>query len=428
MRILHTSDWHLGVSTGPASRHQEQAWFLEWLLDTLEREKIDALVVAGDVFDSMHPSAEARELYYRTLASVGRTGVRNIVVVGGNHDSPSHLDAPRALLEAVDVHVVGGVPTSEDRLDRMLAPLRARGSDAVAAICLSVPYVHEYRLGIRTTDLDRDKTRTAFKSAFANLYKDLADHAEVRYPGVPIIATGHLTMGFDAKREDYPQEIHQVGTIEGLPAELLDSRIQYTALGHIHRCYPIADSTAWYSGSPIPYSLTEMAAARQVLVVDLNSEKEVQVVRIEVPRSRDLVQLVGSPEGILADLASLTWSTPLPPLVHVRVLTKMAEPGLLQRLHEAAASHDQQGRPILVEVQQRDLEVQGDGLASTVPSLDTLKPGEVFGLMCDARHFEGEERRQLEAAFNEVASASPETLEEMLAAIELPPAAQGDAS
>jgi DNA repair protein SbcD/Mre11 len=428
VRILHTSDWHLGVSTGPESRIAEQRWFLDWLLQELKRQEIDALLVAGDVFDSMHPTAEAASLYFRFLARVGDAGVRDVVVVGGNHDSPSHLDAPRALLHEVNVHVVGGVPTADDRLNRMIAPLRARGSDNVAAVCLAVPYVHEYRLGIRTSDADPEKTRAAFKAAFAELYSTLADEAIERFGDLPLVATGHLTMGSKVRREDYPQEIHQVGTIEGLPVDILDPRIQYTALGHIHRCMPIQGSTAWYCGTPIPYDLPEMAVPRKVLVVDLDSESEAHVEPIEVPRRRDLLQLVGTPEAVLVELAELDWSTPLPPLVQVHIQTNMAEPGLPTRMHEALASHDKQKRPVLIKVQQRSPDIDVDAPSPVVKSLKELTPNDVFSLMCDTQKLHGDDRQQVEAAFRTVASASPETLKEMLRAIELPPTPPGDES
>ena len=428
VRILHTSDWHLGVSTGPASRMDEQAWFLDWLLNTLQERAVDALVIAGDVFDTMQPPAEAQKLYFRFLSRVGAAGVRNVVVVGGNHDSASRLDAPRALLETVDVHVVGGVPVAEDRLEQMIAPLRARGSDDIVAVCLTVPYVHEYRLGIRTTDLDRDQTRAAFRAAFSTLYTQLADHAEARFPGLPIIATGHLTMGLGAKRGDYPQEIHQVGTIEGLPTDILDKRIRYTALGHIHRCFPIPESSAWYCGTPIAYALTEMEVPRRVLVTDVDSG---DVERVEVPRQRDLVQIVGTPEAVLSGLAALSWTTDLPPLVYAVVETQMAEPGLDRRLHEALAAHDQRSRPVLVERKTRWAGADDDSTEDQTVlggrSLDELEPRQVFALMCDAQQVVGEDRTQLESAFEAVAGADPQALLDMLADIELPMAALGDA-
>ena len=171
-----------------------------------------------------------------------------------------------------------------------------------------------------------------------------------------------------------------------------------------------------------------MSPARQVLIVDIEGEAEACVERVEVPQCRDLVELVGMPEAVLAALVGLRWSTRLPPLVHVYVETKMAEPGLNRRLHEASASHDTRGCPGLVEVRQQASEIERDGMALAAPTLEELEPGEVFGLMCDATKLSDDDRRQLEAAFATVASASHETMEDMIEAIELPPTARGDRS
>lgn len=422
MRVLHTSDWHLGVSTGPASRTQEQEWFLAWLLEALDEQQVDVLLVAGDVFDSMHPSAEAQALYFRFLARVPATGVRDVVIVGGNHDSATRLDAPRALLQQVNVHVIGGVPPEGGREQRLVVPLRRRGQDDPAAVCLAVPYVHEYRLGVRTTDLDRAATRAAFRTAFADLYRGLADDAAARFPGLPLLATGHLTLGLGARREDYPQEIHQVGTIEGLPTDILDPRIDYTALGHIHRGYPIEGGAAWYSGTPVALSLTEAASPRRVLRVDVEAGQPPVVQPIEVPIARDLVALTGAPDDVLEQLSALSWTTRLPPLVHVRVQTELPEPGLVRRLHEALPGDDDR-RPVLVEVQQRAPEQEQPTTVATTHSLDELRPGQVFDLLCDARQLSDELREPLQSAFSTVASIDEATLQEMIDAIELPPSA-----
>ena len=428
MRILHTSDWHLGLSTGPASRAGEQAAFLDWLLLQIDEHAVDVLLVAGDVFDSMHPPAEAQALYYGFLARVAATGLRDVVVVGGNHDSASRLDAPAAVLQALRAHVVGGVPPVDGPRERMIAPLRARGSDEVVAACLAVPYVHEYRLGVRTSDLDRDRTRADFREAFSSLYSDLADAAEALHPGVPLVATGHLTLGTGSTPDDYPMEIHQVGRLEGLPVAILDPRIRYAALGHIHRAYPVADSVARYCGSPVPYSLTEMSTHRRVLLVDVDPVGAVDVQGLEVPRQRDLLQLVGSPDEVLDQLRDLRWDTPLPPLVHVRVVVPLAEPGLLNRLHEAAATHPLGARPVLVEVQQRAPEADLQHPSAVPPPLESLRPEQVFALICDGRGLQGEDRDRLVAAFNTVASADAATLQAMLDDVYVPPTTPGSAS
>lgn len=416
MRILHTSDWHLGISTGFAalSRRDEQRQFLDWLLLLLQERKLDTLVVAGDIFDSMHPSSDALELYYRFLARIPATGLRQVVIVGGNHDSAAQLNAPRALLQAVDVQVLGGLPPKDEGRDGMLAPLKARGSEEVQAVCLAVPYVHEYKLGIRTTDLDVKTTRADFRAAFSKLYTELADRAEELYPGRPILATGHLTLGGEAKRGDYPQEIHQVGNIEGLPPDILDPRIRYAALGHIHRCYPIKGSTAWYSGSPISYSLNEGAANRRVLLVEIPDQGPAKVEPITVPQSRELLQLKGSPEQVLSAFIALSWSTALPPLVHALVETNQAEPGFEKQLRESVGERPEERRPILVQLKQQRPKEEEPLEAPEPLSLDSLDPGQVFGLLCDAQKLEGQDRDRLEGAFASIASADPESFDEML--------------
>jgi exonuclease SbcD len=291
-----------------------------------------------------------------------------------------------------------------------------------------VPYVHEYRLGIRTTELDAAAIRSEFAAAFARLYRELASHAQGRFPAAPLVATGHLTLGLDATRADYPQEIHQVGTIEGLPVDLLDPRIRYAALGHIHRCYPVRRPSAWYSGSPIAYSLTETRQPRRVLLVDLDAEPAVAVTPIEVPHDREMVEIVGSPAEVEAALGALAWSTRLPPLVHVTVVSPVAEPGLPRRLHEALAGHDAQRRPVLVEVRQQSPACEGRATPVCGPSLEELEPSEVFARLCDAEQLEGDTRARLEAAFATLASASDETLEQMVTAIDGSPPGLGTPS
>ena len=415
LRILHTSDWHLGLATGAVSRHEDHRRFLDWLIDTLEARKVDALVIAGDVFDTFHPSSEALSSYYGFLARVPATGVQNVVVVGGNHDSPAQLNAPREVLTAMNVHVVGGVPPAGDDRDRLLIPLQPRGSPDPTAVCLGVPFVHEYRLGVRTTDPDPTVVRAAFREAFAGLYTDLVDRAEARFPELPILATGHLTLGTGSRRDDYPQEIHQVGTIEGLPTSIIDDRIRYVALGHIHRAYPVHGSVAQYSGSPIPCSVTEMNAPRQVLIVDLPSEGPAEVQPVDVPVTRGLVTIEGPVQDVLQELRSLTWDTPLPPLVFVQVITDSVVSGLSTQLHECLDAHPESARPALVHVQQRAA-THAEETAAVTPTkaLEELEPSEVFDALLATRTYEDATRSQLRRAFDQIVQVNEDDFSSML--------------
>ncbi len=385
MRILHTSDWHLGLSTGVTSRLEDQQRFLSWLTERLAADEVDLLIVAGDVFDSMQPSSEALSTYYRFLAGLSATGVRDVVIVGGNHDSPSRLEAPRDVLAALNVKVIGTLPRQDESLDSLVIPLRDRQSEEVEAVCLAVPFVHEYRLGVRTTELDRAAVVEAFRERFTELYTGLADRAEELYPGRPIIATGHLVLG-DASRDDYHDEIHQVGFIGGLPLSVLDSRVVYAALGHIHRAWPVIDKRAWYSGSPIPLSVSESTGARKVLLVDLEvtGAAEVSITPVDVPEFRQLREVSGTPEELEVTLRTLTSSAPLPPLLYVRARLKAPEPGLRDRLHSALDGFIDGARPQIVEVR----EVFGEAVMelSGVPpiGLDELTLREVFLRLCQS--------------------------------------------
>jgi len=414
MRILHTSDWHLGIQHGATSRGPDHDRFLAWLEEQLEQQQIDALIVAGDVFDSMQPSADAQGRYYRFLGRVGRTGVAQVVIVGGNHDSASRLDAPTEVLAALDVHLVGGIGASEVSWERCLLPLKDRAGE-VGAVALAVPYVHEFRLGVRTTDLDHAAVRTLFTERFSGLYTWLVDRARERWPGLPIVATGHMTLG-TARREDYPHEIHQVGQIDGLPSTVVDPRIQYTALGHVHRAYPVGpDRRAWYCGSPVALSLPEAASPRKVLVVELDPDPDAMagVTPVEVPAPRALRELRAAPDALVAQIQTLTWTEELAPLLFCRAVTDALPSDLMTRLHDALAGFEEERRPTIVELRQERATPVAVDEQGPPPALQDLRPEEVFATLCRGRGLAQTEG--LDRAFASLCSATDDDFQAMVA-------------
>ncbi len=331
MRILHTSDWHLGASLGPASRESEHAAFLAWLAETLVSQAVDVLVVAGDVFDHAQPSSEAQGMYYRFLAQVsfarlasGGAYPRHVVVTGGNHDSASRLDAPREVLGALSVTVVGGYDPAREA--DLLVPIWSHPGGSILGVVAAVPYVNEYRLGVSARAAS---PQTAAVEAFAGLYGRLADAATAAYPGVPRVTTGHLTCSTrqavtarpeaDAlaiSAEDFPLPVHCVGTLGALPPTIFDPRWDYVALGHIHRCMAPEAGRVWYSGTPVAMGFTELSP-RQVLLVDLDGPGSApRVTGLTPPALRRLERLRGPPDTVLARLSELARSeTPLAPLI-----------------------------------------------------------------------------------------------------------------
>mgnify|MGYP001070259936 CR=1 FL=1 len=416
MRLLHTADWHLGISTGPISRAEDHDRFLDWLLDRLSVDEVDVLLVAGDVFDTMQPSADALRRYYRFLARIAATGISQVVVVGGNHDSASRLQAPAPVLESLDVHVVGGVGPGTLEDDTCVVPLRDRAGE-VRAVALAVPYIHEFRLGVRTTELDRSEARGAFVERFTQVYRSLTDRAEASWPGVPVVALGHMTVGEGTDRDEYPQEIHQVGTIDALPPDVFDPRIRYVALGHIHRCRPTdASRRAWYSGTPVATSLNE-TSTRKVLLVELDEETgNVSEVRTsEVPASRALLEIEGAPDVLVERVGGLRWDEPLPPLLFLRAVTDHMPSDLQSRLQEALGAHPEDGRPAIVELRQlRETELP-ESEARPQAGLDTLTPPQVFEALLRARGFSDAD--DLVSAFSELRSMTEDDVEAACARI-----------
>jgi len=351
MRLLHTSDWHLGVSFHEQSRSEEQAHFLEWLLTAVEEHEVDALVVAGDVFDTANPPAEAQSLYYQFLAKLGARGgrgrggaERQVIVVGGNHDSPARLDAPREVLACLSATVVGGHDPDRAKEPRaavaalqtdcgVLVPLRNAAGE-VSVVVAAVPFLSEYRLGARGFEAGAEEQRASVHEVFRVAYTHLADRAEAAFPGARLVATGHLTVlakaGAKPTEEDaIPAEINRVGTLGALAPEVFDERFRYVALGHVHRGFSVdAEGRVRYSGTPVQVSAVEGAASRRVLLVDVEPS-EVKVTALPVPQRRRLVTVSGTREEVLAALGEVrAGAGELPPYVVADVAVEGPSPGV----------------------------------------------------------------------------------------------------
>lgn len=353
MRILHTSDWHLGATHCDRPRAAEQEHFLKWLLRAVQEHEVDVVVIAGDVFDTANPPAEALAAYYRFLASLaaleGPTrsgGGRTALVVGGNHDSPARLDAPREPLRALQVHVVGGYDAAradEEHGDAAgaLVPLRGAGGE-VALVVAAVPFLNDWRLGVRGFDATTDEQLGSMHDAFGGVYGRLAERASAAFPGAPLIATGHLTCfaerGRRATEEDaIPNDINRVGTLGAMAPTIFDERYRYVALGHIHRGFAVdGEGRVQYSGTPLQVGTAEGADSRRVLLVDVDAGG-VSVRPLNVPVRRRLLKVHGPLDAVVARLRSLSVGEgELPPYVSVDLELTAPDLGIEKKLREAA--------------------------------------------------------------------------------------------
>jgi exonuclease SbcD len=380
LRILHTSDWHLGHTLHDLPRRHEHASFLRWLLEQLAREQVDALVVAGDVFDTANPSAEAQETLYGFLAAARRAMPElDIVVIGGNHDSAGRLDAPDPLLRALGIRVVGGLPRSGKRVevDRLVVPLRDR-SGAVGAWLAAVPF-------LRAFDLPFVDEGDPLVEGVRRVYDEILTAARAkREPGQALLATGHCYMTGTALSSLSERKVLG-GNQHALPADIFPADVAYVALGHLHLAQTVGGREGVrYSGSPIPLSLAEAPYAHQVVVADLDGADLHEVRSLLVPRAVPIVKVpAGGPRPLDEVLPLLLALPPLDPALapearpylEVEVAVPKPEPSLRRKIEEAIAG--KAARLVRIGVR-----LEGSGLALpdvfTTTSLKDHEAEDVF--------------------------------------------------
>lgn len=301
MRLLHTSDWHLGRRLSDCDRYRTFERFLDWLTTQLCVLSVDTLVVAGDVFDTTTPSHQAQKLYYNFLARLKSTPCRHVVIVAGNHDSPSLLAAPKELLNALNVTVIG---SPGERYDDEVVALRNPQGDLEAVVC-AVPYLRERDIHhYAENDTLRDKDATVIQ-ATAMHYRRVVDRALELFDlssGVPLIATGHL---FAAGCTSQTSERNlYVGSLGLLPASTFPTEIDYLALGHLHHAQPLGGMTCGgYCGSPMAFDFGENQN-KCVKIVDFDG-KSPHVQSIPVPAFDRLRRVEGSFDDIVEAVNAL---------------------------------------------------------------------------------------------------------------------------
>ncbi len=308
MKLLHTSDWHLGRMLYRQKRYEEFSLFLDWLLDTIIDQQIDILLISGDVFDTTTPSNMAQKLYYNFLSRLSVTSCHSSVIIGGNHDSPTFLNAPKALLQAFNVHVIGA--KAEIVEDEVLTLYHDGRPEAI--IC-AVPYLRDRDIrSVEPGETLEDKNIKLAEGMRLH-YEEVCSLAEAKqealskegHPFVPIIAMGHLfAAGGKTVEGDGVRELY-VGSLSHVGSDMFPPSIDYLALGHLHVPQLVGGiSHMRYSGSPIPMGFGEAKQDKQVVLVEFNGT-EPTTSPLLVPSFQQLVRITGSLEDITKTILRL---------------------------------------------------------------------------------------------------------------------------
>ncbi|HBH8227119.1 TPA: exonuclease subunit SbcD [Raoultella ornithinolytica] len=389
MRIIHTSDWHLGQNFYSKSRAAEHSAFLDWLLTSAQAHEVDAIIVAGDIFDTGSPPSYARELYNRFVVQLQQTGCQ-LVVLAGNHDSVATLNESRDILAFLKTTVVASAGHAP-----FILPQR---DGTPGAIFCPVPFLRPRELVTSQAGHSGGEKQQLLLNAISDYYQQQYEAACALRGDrpLPIVASGHLTT-VGASKSDAVRDIY-IGTLEAFPASHFPP-VDYVALGHIHRAQKIGGSDhIRYSGSPIALSFDETGKSKSVNLVTFSDGHLAEVLPLTVPVTQPLAVLKGDFSSISEQLTQ--WrDAPQEPVVWLDIEITSDE-----YLHDIQRKIQAQTEDLPVEVllvhrsrAQRERILAGERRET----LSELQVEEVFERRLAQETLEEAQRLRLTQLFNE---------------------------
>lgn len=403
MKILHTSDWHLGKQLYSIKRYPEFKAFLEWLSSIIQTLNIDLLIVAGDIFDTNTPSLQAQELYYEFLARVHQTQCTHIVVIAGNHDSAYLLETPKTVLKKLNIHVVGNITDNIE--DEVLLIKDSKNNDFVKAIVCAVPYLRDRDIRkAQANESQSDKNQKTIEGIQLHYQKVLTtaknkqDELAKIQAFVPIIATGHLfTAGGKTTENDGVRDLY-IGNLGHIHADMLKGVADYVALGHLHMPQKVANSDVIrYCGSPLAMSFGEANQTKIVCMVEFITDLygiNTQVQEITIPKFQQLHSIKGD------------WSQIQEKITHLK---KSKESYWLEVVYEGKEVRAQLHQEVLRLVENTNLQLlntKNNQLRNTVlnqtttqVSLQSMSENEVFNRLLELKEIPTEQFDELKECY-----------------------------
>lgn len=396
IRILHTSDWHLGSQICGKKRYVEHENFLSWLLSLIEDEKPDILIVAGDIFDSGTPPNRSLELYYQFLGRIARSCCRHVIITAGNHDSPSLISAPRELCSHLNITVIGTIPHDPKEIVMTLY----NRDDLPGCIVCPVPYLRDRDIRTARAGESAGEKTACLLDGIRSCYNEIGRCAESlreQFGDIPIIATGHLFAAGGTTREDDGSRDLYLGTLACVGEDVFPSCIDYLALGHLHLPQKVSGKdTRRYSGAPLPMGFGEAGAKKAVLLIDINPGSLISIREVPVPVFQPLVRFKGTFDEIISEINRLMWEGSS---VYAEILLEdnFVIPDAQEKISDITA-----GTPVEVL---RVKNTRAIGVLSgpdSYESLDQISPEEVFKRRMDLAKISDDEREELLEMFREV--------------------------
>ena len=311
MKILHTSDWHIGKQLHKYDLNEDLDLFFEWLIDYIKTENIDVLLVSGDIFDQANPSQTAYKQYYDVLKRLINQDCK-IILTGGNHDSASVLNAPAELLKAFDITVIGG---AIEEIDEMFIEVEKNHEKIIVA---AIPFLKDRDLRKSVAGETYATKIEQIKSGLQTYFSNVNDHYNKNHSEEVFIVMGHLYVQ-GSELSESERDI-QIGNQAGVEAHMFGKIPHYVALGHIHKPQVISrEQNIHYCGSPIPLSFSEKEDCKQINVITVENNRIANVEIIPIPKHRNLITFEGSLQEVENKLNTYSEETTLMSLAEIIV-------------------------------------------------------------------------------------------------------------
>ncbi len=277
MKIIHTSDWHIGKQLNGFSRIEEQKNFIDDFIETVEEENVDIVVIAGDIYDVTTPSIEAEQLFFTSMERITNKGKRIVVVSAGNHDSSDRLMASRVWGAELGVVIVGSI--NDMVVDKDINDFKIRTiEEGVFSIekngetvkFMNLAYPSETRMNIKIDTKEIEDYSKEYNQVIRNIVSEKSKHfGEDSYN----VIIGHFLM-FGGISSDSEKEIN-IGGLNSLGSDILPKSADYVALGHLHKKQKISGhNSCYYSGSPLQYSRSEKDSTKYIGIIDSQNKED----------------------------------------------------------------------------------------------------------------------------------------------------------
>ncbi len=395
MKILHTADWHIGKKLHKHYLYEDFDLFINWLIKLITEQEIEAILISGDVFDLANPSAEARKQYYRALLQLRKTNCQ-LIITGGNHDSPSMLDAPKEILNELNVTVIGGMPS---KIEECLIPLQNKKGEN-ELIVAALPFLRDSDLRSIDEEVVYENRIEAIRNGIEATFTKAAKTSKDLYPELPVLAMGHLyAAGIESS--DSERDI-QIGNQAAFQASQFGTEFSYVALGHIHKPQRVnAQIPTFYSGSALPLSFSERKDEKRLLLIDTENGFEPE--SIAIPSFRKLIRISGSITEIQQKLFSLESQGSLTNLIEVELKEENYDANLIAQLDDLVTNFEQANFEIVKHRATFKNQLRESGkLFESHQHLEDLKPQEVFQKLLAQHSYAEDVKEKVNIAFQEL--------------------------